>query len=77
MICSTPSRVCGYRVDRSELDCFTFSPSANFTPGGASANFICSGPAPHRSLTTWFCPPIGLADPCRMFDVVTPPASWR
>jgi hypothetical protein len=61
----------------SELERLTFSPRANFTRGAASANFISSAPAPQRNLMTWDWPPIVLAEPWRMLEAVTPPASWR
>ena len=72
-------RTDAYRVVNSEpqLLCLTFSPKANLIPCGASVNFISSGNAPHRSLITWFWPPIGLAEPCRMLAAVTPPANCR
>ena len=34
-----------------------------------------SGPEPHLSFMTAFCPPIGLAEPCKTFAVVSPPPS--
>jgi hypothetical protein len=57
--------------------CRTFSPRANLMPGGAPANSSESTGSPHRIFTTAFCPPMVLADPCRMLSVVTPPARLR
>jgi hypothetical protein len=59
-------RVCGKRVvtRAPQLDCLTFSPSANLIVGGASANFKSSGVAPSRNLIRQHWPPMGLAEPC-------------
>ena len=54
------------RLGASQLLCLTFSPSANLMPGGASCELHLLGRAPQRNLMTWFCPPIVLAEPCRM-----------
>src|SRR5581483_11700834 len=73
----TPMRVWGKRVTylSPQLDCFTFSPSANLMSGGASANLSPCGVSPSRNLITWHWPPMGLAEPCSRLATVSPPAS--
>ena len=74
-------RLCGKRLafDRKlgELLCFTFSPKANLMKPSLPSNFNSSGVLPQRNLSIWVCPPMALADPCKIWEVVTPPANWR
>jgi len=46
-------------------------------PGSAPSNGNFDAGCPQRSLMTMVWPPMELAEPCRMFAVVTPPARSR
>ncbi len=72
-----PMRVAGYLCVcpgwTVRPDCLTFSPRANLSVGRASFTTSSSDGRPHFILRTTFGPPIGLALPCMVWTMVTPP----
>jgi hypothetical protein len=78
---STPCREVGKRVGPAlpaAAFCVTFSPRANLMKRGAPSNTSWSAESiPHRILMTALVPPMGLALPCMMRAVVTPPERDR
>ena len=69
-------RVCVAVRSLSQLDCFTFSPSANFMPAGALDEHVVGMGGPPAEFHDRVLP-AGLADPCNWFAAVSPPAIWR
>jgi Amidohydrolase family len=58
-------------------DRFTFSPKANFIWPSQFLNLRSSALAPYRNLINCVCPPITFAEPCKIWEVVTPPLNGQ